>query len=161
MLTLNWNIFWIVFNILVFLVLLRIFLFKPLKKIADKRTALIQNEIDSAETKNREAGELKSRYENSLQSAKEESAEIVNSAKNRAQLQYDSIVEKANEEAAHIVRQANIATEAEREQMMREAQTEVASLALAAASRVLGSSVDSDANKKMLDDFLAGERSDK
>lgn len=161
MLTLNWNIFWIVFNILVLLILLRIFLFKPLKKITDQRTELIQNQIDSAETKNKEASELKDKYEESLRNAKEESAEIVNSAKNRAQIQYDNIIDKANQDAANIVQQANKATEAEREQMMREAQAELADLALTAASKVLGNAVDDKANKKMLDEFLAEEGSDK
>lgn len=157
MVTLNWGIFWIVFNVIVLFVLLRIFLFKPLQKLADKRTALIQGQIEEADAKNKEATELKSQYEASLKGAKEESLQIVNSAKERAQIQYDSIIEKANEDAAHIVQQANKAAESDREQIMREAQNEIAGLALAAASKVLGSTVDESANKKLLDDFLAGE----
>ena len=55
MLTLNWGIFWIVFNIIVLFILLRIFLFKPLNKLAAKRTALIEGQIEEADTKNKEA----------------------------------------------------------------------------------------------------------
>ncbi len=157
MLTLNWGIFWIVFNIILLFILLRIFLFKPLQKLAEKRTALIEGQIEEADRKNKEASELKDQYEASLKGAKEESAQIVSSAKERAQVQYDSIIEKANEDAAHIVEQANKAAESDREQIMRDAQNEIANIALAAASKVLGSTVDSGANKKLLDDFLAGE----
>ena len=157
MLTLDWNIFWIVVNIIILFILLRIFLFKPINNIMEKREALITNEINEAETKNKQAEELKVQYEDSLKNAKDESLQIVNSAKERAQVQYDQIVEKANEDAANIVQQANKAAQADRDQMMREAHAELADLALAAASKVLGSSVESDANRKMLDDFLSEE----
>lgn len=157
MLTLNWNVFWIVFNIIVLFILLRIFLFKPLNKLAEKRTALIEGQIEDADAKNKEATALKEQYEASLRGAKEESAQIVSTAKERAQVQYNSIIEKANEDAAHIVEQANRAAESDREQIMREAHNEIAGIALAAASKVLGSTVDGNSNKKLLDDFLAGE----
>ncbi len=157
MLTLNWNVFWIVFNIIVLFILLRIFLFKPLNKLAEKRTALIEGQIEDADAKNKEATALKEQYEASLRGAKEESAQIVSTAKERAQVQYNSIIEKANEDAAHIVEQANKAAESDREQIMREAHNEIAGIALAAASKVLGSTVDGNSNKKLLDDFLAGE----
>jgi len=156
-LTLNWNIFWIVFNIIVLFILLRIFLFKPMNKLAEKRSELIEGQIEEADAKNKEATELKEQYEASLKGAKEESAQIVSTAKERAQLQYDSIIKKANEDAAHIVEQANKAAESEREQILREAKAEIAGIALSAASKVLGSAVDGKANKKLLDDFLAGE----
>lgn len=157
MLTLNWNIFWIVFNIIVLFILLRIFLFKPLNNLAEKRRELIEGQIEEADTKNREATELKDRYEASLKGAKEESAQIISSAKERAQVQYNSIIDKANEDAAHIVEQANKAAESDREQILREAKAEIAEMALAAASKVIGNTVDGSANKKLLDDFLAGE----
>lgn len=157
MLTLNWNIFWIVFNIIVLFILLRIFLFKPLNNLAEKRRQLIEGQIEEADTKNKEATELKDRYEASLKGAKEESAQIISSAKERAQVQYNSIIDKANEDAAHIVEQANTAAESDREQILREAKAEIAEMALAAASKVIGSTVDSSSNKKLLDDFLAGE----
>ncbi len=157
MLTLNWNVFWIVFNIIVLFILLRIFLFKPLNKLAEKRTALIEGQIEDADAKNKEATALKEQYEASLRGAKEESAQIVSTAKERAQVQYNSIIEKANEDAAHIVEQANRAAESDREQIMREAHNEIAGIALAAASKVLESTVDGNSNKKLLDDFLAGE----
>lgn len=161
MVAINWNIFWIIFNIIVLFILLRIFLFKPLQKIAAKRETLIQGQIDNATKLNKEASTLKEQYENSLKNAKEESFQIVSDAKERAQTQYDHIIDKANEDAAQIKQQAQKATEAEHEQMMRSAKAELADIALAAASKVLGSNIDAGANKKLLDDFLAGEESSK
>ncbi len=161
MLTLNWNVFWIIFNVLILFVLLRIFLFKPVLGMIEKRQNLIQSQLDDAADKNKEADELKSRYEESLKNAKEESFQIVSDAKERAKVQYAHIIDKANDDAAQIVAQAGKTAEADREQMMRGAQSELAEVALAAASKILGSSVDADANRAMLDQFLSEEGSDK
>jgi F-type H+-transporting ATPase subunit b len=154
---LDWNIFWIIFNILVLFFLLRIFLFKPLNNIAAKRTELVQSEITSAEEKNKKAGELKDQYEKSLSNAKEESAQIVGSAKERAQVQYDQIVEKANADAAQIVSQAHKTAELDYEQTMRGARSELADVAMAAAIKLIGESVNDESNKALLDRYLAEE----
>lgn len=159
MLTLNWNIFWIIFNIILLFILLRIFLYKPLQNIQAKRTALIQNEITSAETQNKEATELKNKYETSLKNAKAESDEIVGQAKERANAQYDQIVGNANEEAAKILSDARKTAEFDRDKMMQDAQAELADVALAAAAKLIGKNVDDEANRKMLDDFLSEEGS--
>lgn len=161
MLSVNMSIFWVVFNILLLFILLRIFLFKPLQKLATKRSELIQGQIDQATQMNQDAAALKEQYENSLKNAKDQSAQIVSDAKDRAQMQYDQIVNKANEDAERIVQQANQTAEADRAQMMRSTQAELADLALTAASKILESTVDDDANKKLLDDFLTGEEADK
>ena len=153
------NIFWVVFNIIILFILLRIFLYKPLQNIMQKRTELIQNQISSAETKNREASALKEQYESSMKNAKAESDEIVGQAKERAKVQYDQIVGSASEEAAQIVSQAHKTAESDRDQMMRDAQSELAEVALAAAAKLIGKNIDDEANRKMLDDFLSEEGS--
>ena len=84
MLKLDWGVFWIVFNIIILFILLRIFLFKPVLGIIEKRQNMIQGQLDDAASKNKEADDLKNRYEESLKSAKEESFQIVNDAKERA-----------------------------------------------------------------------------
>lgn len=157
MLVLNWHVFWIIFNIIVLFFLLKIFLFKPMKNIMQKRTDLIQGQISSAEEKNKAATELKDKYELSLKSAKDESAQIVSSAKERAQTQYDQIVEKANGDAEQIIQQAHKAAELDHEQMMRGARNELADVAMAAAVKLVGESVNDESNKAMLDKYLAEE----
>ena len=157
MIKLDWNIFWIIFNILVLFFLLRIFLFKPQNNIAAKRTELVQGEITSAEEKNKQAEALRDQYEKSLSNAKEESAQIVGSAKERAQIQYDQIVEKANADAAQIVSQAQKTAELDYEQTMRGARSELADVAMAAAMKLIGESVNDESNKALLDRYLAEE----
>ena len=138
------NIFWTVVNLLILFILLRIFLFKPVLGMIEKRKAAIEGTLSDADQKNAAAQALKQQYESSLKDAKQESFQIVSDAKDRAQVQYNQIIDKAN-----------AAAEADREKILKDAQSELASVALAAASKLLGTTVDAKANKAMLDAFLA------
>ena len=128
MLHVDQNIFWTVVNLLILFILLRIFLFKPVLGMIEKRKAAIEGTLSDADQKNAAAQALKQQYESSLKDAKQESFQIVSDAKDRAQVQYNQIID---------------------------AQSELASVALAAASKLLGTTVDAKANKAMLDAFLA------
>jgi F-type H+-transporting ATPase subunit b len=149
------NIIWTVVDLLILLVLLRIFLFKPVLGMIEKRKGIIQSSLSDADKANADAQALKTQYENSLKDAKKESFEIVSEAKDRAQTQYNEIIDKANADASQIVKQANAAAEADREKILKDAQAELAEVALAAASKLLGTTVDASTNKEMLDKFLA------
>lgn len=155
MIVINWNIIWTVVNLIILFILLKIFLFKPVLGMLEKRRQTIENSLNEADQKNTAAGELKAKYEDSLKSARQESVQIVSDAKDRAQVQYNQIIDKANVDATQIVHQASAAAVADREAVMKEAQGEIANLALAAASKLLGSNVDAKANKDMLDAFLS------
>ena len=63
--------------------------------------------------------------------------------------------EKATADASQIVNQANAAAQAEHDKLMKDARAELAEVALAAASKLLGTTVDAKTNKDMLDAFLA------
>lgn len=155
MLHVDMHIIWTVVDLLILFVLLRVFLFKPVLGMIEKRKDMIQSSLNEADEKNAAAGALKTQYENSLKDAKKESFQIVSEAKDRAQVQYNQIIDKANADASQIVKQANAAAEADREKILKDAQAELAEVALAAASKLLGTTVDAKTNKEMLDAFLA------
>ena len=149
------NIIWTVVNLLILFVLLRIFLFKPVLGMIEKRRNMIQSSLDEADQKNADAANLKQQYESSLKDAKQESFQIVSEAKGRAQAQYDQIIDKANEDASQIIKQANATAEADREKILKDARAELADVAPAAASTLLGTTVDAETNKAMRDAFVA------
>ena len=161
MLKLDWSSVFTVINLLILFIAMKFVLFKPLKKMLAEREQAIQGQIDAAGAIKAEAEELKNRYEASLRDAQAESVQIMNEAKDRAQVQYDNIIEKAKEDAAEIIDKAGKAAELEKQQILRGAQEELMGLTMAAVSKVIGGNVDADANRKMLDDFIAEEGSDK
>ncbi len=155
MLHIDANIFWTVVNLLILFIILRIFLFKPVLGMIEKRKKMIMDTLSNADKTKNDADELKKQYEDSLKDAKQESFRIVSDAKDRAQVQYNQIIEKANADASQIVGQANAAAQAEHDKILKDARAELAEVALAAASKLLGTTVDAKTNKDMLDAFLA------
>lgn len=85
MLNLDWSIIWNIVNILVLFLLLKHFLFGPITKMMESRTAEIENNLKDAEEKNRKAEALGAEYEKQLADAQAEAAKLVQEAKERGQ----------------------------------------------------------------------------
>lgn len=151
----DFHIIYTVIDLLLLFILLRIFLFKPVIGMIEKRKAMIADSLSDADKASADAQALKKQYEDSLKNAKQESYQIVTEANDRAKVQYNQVISKANEDAARIMQQANEAAVADREKLMKDAKAELADVALAAASKLLGTTVDPSANRAMLDAFLA------
>lgn len=157
MLKLDWTIIWAVVNILILFVLLRIFLFKPLHKFMDERTASVQNDLDSAKKSMEEAEALRQQYEDTLSNAKTEANEIIAKAREEAVTEKERIIKQSQEEANQIISDAGKTIENERKRVMQQAQSQIADLAIEAASKIVGENVDDEKNRKLVDDFLSDE----
>ena len=152
MLTFNISILYNVINILVLFVLLKIFLFKPVTEIMEKRKAMIQQDLDDAKKAKDDAEQMKGEYENTLNSAKNQAADIVKDAKTRAEVEYNSIIEQGNKDAAAIMANADKTIAQEKERAIK---AEMADLAISMASKLVEKNVDATTNKKLIDDFLS------
>ncbi|MDD6278329.1 MAG: F0F1 ATP synthase subunit B [Ruminococcus sp.] len=157
-LTVNvWNIIWSVVNILLLVILLKIFLFKPVNKMMEERTASIQNDIDSAKKAREEAEELKAQYAGTIQQAKDEAKQILAKAHEQAASEKQDIIRQSQDEADRIVETANKNIENERKRSMQQAQAQIADLAIAAATKIIGENMDDAKNRKLVDEFLSQE----
>ena len=156
MLNLNWQIIWTFVNIIVLFLLLKKFLFSRVTRIMDEREAKIEGDIQAAEQQNREAKELKSRYEAELADAKSEAASIVAEAKARGQKEYDKQLAAAREDAARVLQEANRAVEEQKQVALEGLKASIAGIALAAASKVLEKNLSGADNEKMVDELLSG-----
>lgn len=152
-----WNFIWPVINIILLFILLRIFLFKPINKLMDERTASIQNDIDSARKSKEEAESLKQQYEETLVSAKAEAQQIILKAKEEAVSSQKEIIQNSQNEAQQIIDNAGKTIENERKRVMQQAQTQIADLAIAAASKIIGENVDDEKNRHIVSEFLSEE----
>lgn len=144
-----------IINLLVLYFILRKFLFGRVNAVLEQRAALVQSEIASAEANNRQAGELKARYEDKLTDARQEAAKIVADAQNRAQRVYEGKMAAAETDAKRLRSEAEAQLASERETMLRGARNEVASLALLAAAKVAQHAMDADSDKALVDSFLS------
>ena len=144
-----------IINLLILFFLLKKFLFGRVNAVLEQRAALVKGEISSAEENNRQAEALKAQYEGQLQDAHQEAAKIVADAQTRAQRVYDGTVAEAQSEAQRLRHEAQAQIASERETMLRSARQEVASLALLAAAKAAGRSMDGNDDKAFVDEFLS------
>lgn len=154
MISLDINLLWNIINIIVLFLFLRIFLFKPVTAIMEKRANLITSSMQEAEDKKAEAYQLKSDYEQELKHAGEKASQIIKEARERAELEYNRRLQEARDEAGRVMAEAEKTIELEKRKSLESAQAEIAGLALLAASKVIGKNVDDSTNKQYLGDFL-------
>ncbi len=155
-----WNFIWSAINIIILFILLKIFLFKPINKIMNERTRIIQDNIDKAEKSRREAEELKQQYADNINNAKEEAKKIVMQAHDEAETERNAIMKKSMEEASALINNAGKTIENERKRVIQQAQSQIADLAIEAASKIIGENVDDEKNRRLVDEFLSAEESD-
>lgn len=152
-----WSIFEAVANIIILMILLRIFLFKPVSKMMNERTQSIQKDIDDAEKARQEAEDLRRQYSDTISEAKEEASRIIMKAHDDAETERSIIIQKSHEEADEIVSAASETIENERRRVLQQAQSQIADLAIEAASKIVGANLDDEKNRKLVDEFLSEE----
>lgn len=150
-----WNILFVVINLLVLYLFMKLFLFKPIKSVIDKRDAMIRESLDQAEDSKLKANELLEQRRKELSGVKAESSKIMEKAKANARDEYNRIVSGANEEAGSILKQARAQAKSEHDSAIAGAREEIAELAMAAAEKILSGSAGEQLDKSIYNDFLA------
>ncbi len=153
-LNIDWHMIGIPINILILYILMRMFLFKPIRGIMAKRKEAIDSQFETAEQKIADAEKMKSEYEQKLKQAEGESFEIIREARQKAQEEYERIVVAAKTEADKIVKDSHKAIAMQAEKAATKSQNQLADLVLDAVLKVSGQQIDDSASKKMIDDLL-------
>lgn len=137
MLTLGWELFFTVLNLIILLVLLRLFLFKPVLRIIEEREQMIQKSYqDIADEKQA----LETSKEETLTETKRLQTEvhsIIASAQERAAISEKEIIAKATAEADTIIETANKKAEQEREKIIQGTKEELVDIAIQTAEQIL------------------------
>lgn len=154
MLKFDWNILWTLINLVFFFLLMKLFLFKPIKKVLDKRQELIDTELENARKTSELADEKLVDYESRIANVDDEAKQIIADAKDSARSEYDRIINRAEDDAKQIKADAKKQMEAEAMAVRRAAKDEITSLAIAAAEKVVGKTVDAQTDSDIFDEFL-------
>ncbi|MDE6124131.1 MAG: F0F1 ATP synthase subunit B, partial [Eubacterium sp.] len=141
-------------NLIIFFLLMKRFLFKPIMKVMDKRKEMIDNQFNDAENANNQALELKKQYEEKIENINEESECIISNAKENAKAEYAKIIDKAEADAEKLKAVAKKQAETECENERRMAREDIANLAMEAAVKVIGANVSAETNSDIFDEFL-------
>ncbi|HIY34753.1 MAG TPA: F0F1 ATP synthase subunit B [Candidatus Eubacterium faecigallinarum] len=154
MLKFDWNMLWTLINLIVFFLLMKFFLFNPIKKVLNKRKELIDKQFKDAEEAQRQAEDIKTQYQNQLDGVEEEKKQILATARTTAKNEYNKIIDKAHDDADKIKSDAKKASDFENEKTRRAVKEEIAALAMETAEKVVGKSASAQLDSKLYDEFL-------
>jgi F-type H+-transporting ATPase subunit b len=144
-----------IINFLLLLVILRVFLYKPIVNMLDKRRETIRTQLEEADTARSEAEAAKQEYDKQLEEAKEERRSMLAEAREQADKMREEILEKARGDAQALVAKTEEEMEALRRQTIVGAQSEIVELAMAAAGKVVGESLDEKAQRRLIQEFIS------
>jgi F-type H+-transporting ATPase subunit b len=152
------NLFWIIvaaLNFLVFFAVLYLIVLKPIGATLRERRARIEQGIHDADQARieRAAGEAAALAE--LHAARREAREILERAQKLAEESRAADVAATREELERMRVRASAEIEAEKTRAIADLRTEVATLALDAAGRVVGETMSSDRQRRLVEEYLA------
>lgn len=124
------------------------------KRAMDARSEKIRADLDAADTAKTDALRTKSEYEAQLAEAKSAAAAIIDEARGQADQLRQDLQARAEADIAEQRARAAADIESSRRQAIDDLRTEVAAIAVGAAERVVGASLDADVHRSLIDGYI-------
>ena len=151
------NLFWIIvaaLNFALLLVALWVLAFKPVSRMLDERRTRIETGLRDAEQARRDRDQAGAERVAALAEARREANDILNRAQKVAQETRDADIAATREELERLRQRATGDIQAEKQRAMADLRAEVANLALSAAGKVIGESMDDPRQRRFVEEFL-------
>lgn len=134
------------------------FAFPVLMKTLDERQKTIQAGVENAAKASQALKDAEKRVEALINDARTESQKVIANATHAAERLKADIEAQANQRGREIEQQAAKRIEQQIAQAKAELRAHVADLSIAAAERVIGQSMDSTTNRRLVDEFVSQSR---
>jgi F-type H+-transporting ATPase subunit b len=134
---------------------LRKYAFGPIQRTIDERRDRIRKAVDEADNARNEARELLEQHRALIGEAKGEAADILADARRVADAQIERVKAEAEEERARRLEETKRQIDAETKRSIDAIRGEVADLTLAATARVTGKVLDTEDQRRLIDEALS------
>ena len=142
-------------NFVVFLAIIWTFAFKPIQRMLAERQSRIEQGLADAEQARKDRESAESERLAALQEARREANDIINRAQKVAQDSRDADIAATKAELERMRERAAAEIDSEKQRAIADLRSEVADLALAAAGRVVGESMNDERQRRLVQEFLA------
>lgn len=149
-----WQILISLINLLLIFLVVKKFLFKPVKKIFATRQAELDQQYASAEEAERKALADKEAWEQKMKGADAEAKAIMESATESAKFRGERIVAEAKDRADSIVRQAEVEAELERKKATATIKREIVEVSGALTEKMLRREINTQDHHQLIDSFI-------
>ncbi|MCR5565627.1 MAG: F0F1 ATP synthase subunit B, partial [Clostridiales bacterium] len=150
-----WQILISMVNLLILTLIIKKFLYKPVKKIMDARRAAIDEDYAQAKTAREEAEQTRQNYEEAMAAAKMTGDQIIADANRTAEFRSNEIVAEARERASEIRRQAEADAVLERKKAEDEMKHEIANVSAQLTGKLLQREINEEDHRNLIDSFLS------
>jgi F-type H+-transporting ATPase subunit b len=147
--------FWTVLVFLVLLLILKKFAWPALLGAVEAREKALEEQLAEAERNRAEAAQLLAQHEKLLAEGKAAAHSLLAEARTAAEKERALAIEKTRQEQEELLERARRDIIAERERAVAELRREAVDLSLAAASKLIGERLDTDRDRKLVQEYLA------
>jgi F-type H+-transporting ATPase subunit b len=146
---------WSVVNFCVLLLILSKFLYKPVMGMLDSRSKEVADSLAKAENARLELETLRLEQSKELEKVRAEAQAVIASASKLAEDARTQIVADAQTEAAKLIEKSQAQIKEEKERAIAQIRGEMATLAIAAASKLIEKNLSGQDQEKLVEDFLS------
>ena len=147
---------WTIVSFLILLVILKKAAWTPILKALDEREKGIKGNIEAAKQAREDADRSLEEYRRKLSEAHTEAQSVVSKARQDAERIGEELKAKYKVDADAIIDKAKKQIDLERQAAVNEIRAEVAGLAIAAAEKVIGKTLDTEDHRRLVMESLEG-----
>ncbi|MBE5805081.1 MAG: F0F1 ATP synthase subunit B [Clostridiales bacterium] len=151
-----WDVLISLANLVLLFLLIKKFLYKPVKKVIATRQAAIAKEYAEAEAARTSAETSRAQYAEKLSGAQAEVDSMLEEATVNATRRGERIVADAQDKADGIIRQAQTEAEMEKKKAQATIRREITDVSAALTEKLLGREMSAEDHRQMIDSFLDG-----
>ncbi len=142
-------------NFFLLLVVLRLFLYRPILNMLDRRSQRIREGLEAADQSKEQAAQAEEEVAKQLEEARQQGQAHMAQAQETASRIQEEARNQARRDAEALLERARNEIQLERDQAIAELRQEFADLTVSAAEKVIGQSLDRQAHRRLIDEVLA------
>ena len=149
-----WQILVSLSNLVILFLILKKFLYKPVKNVLKTRQESIDKRYEKADGYLGDAQKTKNELEEKLSKAEDRANEIINEATEVAQRRKEKIIDEAHNEADIIVRQAKSEAELEKKKSESEIKEQIIDVSLVLSQKLIEREIKEEDHRELIDSFI-------
>ena len=149
-----WQILVSLLNLVLLFLIIKKFLYQPVKNVLKSRQDKIDEQNSQAEAYLSEAEETKAQLEAKLNNAENQADEILNEATVNATRRKEKILAEARDEADAIIRQAKTNAELEMKKAESDIKTQIVDVSFELSKKIIEREINKEDHHKLIDSFI-------
>ena len=141
-------------NFIILLVLLRLFLYKPVMMVLDERAERTKEAMELAEATKQEFEQAKGEVQKQIEKGRQEGQAIIAQALQTGERLKEESRAEATKQAQVIIDRTRSELEAERDKIVGDLRREFVNISIAAAEKVIKETLDREKHRKLIEETL-------